>query len=43
MRKIYLLLIFLSGFFGVFSQTQITLTFIGKDSLTQNPISLDSV
>lgn len=42
MKKIYLFL-FAYGIFNVFSQTQITLTFIGKDSLTQNLISLESV
>ena len=43
MKKFYLFLFFVFSFFSVFSQTQITLTFIGKDSLTQNLISLDSV
>jgi len=36
-------LFFVSSLFSGFSQTQIALTFIGKDSLTQNLISLDSV
>ena len=43
MKKIYLSFFFAFGIFNVFSQNQITLTFIGKDSLTQNLISLDSV
>jgi len=43
MKKFYLFLFFAFGIFSVFSQTQITLTFIGKDSLNQNLVSLDSV
>ena len=43
MKKLYLLSILIFSFFNVYSQTQITLTFEGKDSVSQNPISLDSV
>ncbi len=43
MKKILLLTIFIIGLLNVYSQTQITLTFTAKDSVTQNPISLDSV
>jgi hypothetical protein len=43
MKKIYLLSILIFGLFNVYSQTQITLTFLGKDSISQNPVSLDSV
>ncbi|TRZ76632.1 MAG: DUF1566 domain-containing protein [Bacteroidetes bacterium] len=43
MKKILLLSIFIWGFFHVYSQTQITLTFTAKDSVSQNPVSLDSV
>ena len=43
MKKICLLLILILGLFSVYSQTQITLTFMGKDSVSQNPVSLDSV
>jgi uncharacterized protein (TIGR02145 family) len=43
MKKFYLIVFFFFGLISVFSQTQITLTFMGKDSVTQNLISLDSV
>jgi len=43
MRKFYLLSVLIFGLFNVYSQTQITLTFTGKDSVSQNSISLDSV
>ena len=43
MKKFYLLLFFTLGSLSIYSQTPMTLTFIGKDSLTQNLISLDSV
>jgi len=43
MKKILVLSILIFGLFSVYSQTQITLTFEGKDSVSQNPISLDSV
>jgi hypothetical protein len=43
MKKILLLSILIFSLFNVYSQTQITLTFEGKDSVSQNPISLDSV
>jgi len=43
MKKFYLLLFFVFFFFSVFSQTHITLSFAGKDSVSQNLISLDSV
>ena len=43
MKKIYLVSIFIFGLFSVYSQTQITLTFTAKDSISQNPVSLDSV
>ena len=43
MKKFYLLSVLLFGFIYVYSQTQITLTFHAKDSLTQNPLALDSV
>ena len=43
MKKFYLLSVLILGFFNVYSQTQITLTFTGKDSVSQNPVSLDSV
>jgi len=43
MKKIYLLSVLLFGFFNLYSQTPITLTFHAKDSLTQNPLALDSV
>ena len=42
MKKFYLLF-FLFCHYCVFSQTQITLTFMGKDSVSQNLISIDSV
>jgi hypothetical protein len=43
MKKILLLSILILGLLNVYSQTQITLTFHAKDSLTQNPLALDSV
>ena len=43
MKKILLLSIFIFGLLNVYSQTQITLTFTGKDSVSQHPVSLDSV
>jgi len=43
MKKILLVSIFIWGFSHVYSQTQITLTFTAKDSVSQNPVSLDSV
>jgi len=43
MKKILMLSIFIFGLFNVYSQTQITLTFTAKDSVSQNPVSLDSV
>jgi hypothetical protein len=43
MKKILLLSIFIFGLINIYSQTQITLTFTAKDSITQNPVSLDSV
>jgi len=43
MKKFYLIVFFFFGLISVFSQTPITLTFMGKDSVTQNLISLDSV
>ena len=43
MKKILVLYILLFGLFNVQSQTQITLTFTAKDSVSQNPVSLDSV
>jgi len=43
MKKFYLLSVLLFGFFNVYSQTHITLTFHAKDSLTQNSLALDSV
>ncbi|MFA4864311.1 MAG: hypothetical protein WC605_11150 [Bacteroidales bacterium] len=43
MKKIYLLSILLFGLFNIYSQTQITLTFNAIDSISQNPVSLDSV
>ncbi len=43
MKKFYLLIFFILGSFSIYSQTPMTFTFIGKDSLTQNLISLDSV
>jgi len=43
MKKINIVIIFMFGVFSVYSQTQITLTFSGKDSISQNPLSLDSV
>jgi len=43
MKKFYLLSVLLFGFFNMYSQTQITLTFHAKDSLTQSSLALDSV
>jgi uncharacterized protein (TIGR02145 family) len=43
MKKILILSIFIFGLINVYSQTQITLTFTAKDSITQNPVTLDSV
>ena len=43
MKKFYLLSVLFFGLFNGFSQTPITLTFHAKDSLTQNPLALDSV
>ena len=43
MKKILLLSMLIFGLLSVYSQTQITLTFTAKDSVTQNPVSLDSV
>jgi len=43
MKKFYLLSIFILGLFNGYSQTPITLTFYAKDSLTQNPLALDSI
>jgi hypothetical protein len=43
MKKFCLLSMLFSGFFTVYSQTPITLTFQAKDSLTQNSLALDSV
>jgi uncharacterized protein (TIGR02145 family) len=43
MKKILVLSILIFGLFSVYSQTQITLTFTAKDSISQNPVSLDSV
>ena len=43
MKKILLVCILIFGFYQVYSQTQITLTFTAKDSVSQNPVSLDSV
>ena len=43
MKKFYLLVAFFFGLFSGFSQTPITLTFQAKDSLTQSPLTLDSV
>jgi len=43
MKKILLLLLLMFGLFNGYGQTQITLTFIAKDSITQTPVSLDSL
>ncbi len=43
MKKFYLLSVFFVGLFNGFSQTPITLTFQAKDSLTQSPLTLDSI
>jgi len=43
MKKFYLFTVFFFGLFSGFSQTPITLTFLAKDSLTQNTLALDSV
>ena len=43
MKKILVFSILIFGLFNVYSQTQITLTFHAIDSLTQNPLALDSV
>jgi hypothetical protein len=43
MKKILLLSVLVFNIFNLYSQTQITLTFTAKDSVSQNPISLDSV
>jgi uncharacterized protein (TIGR02145 family) len=43
MKKFYLFLFLFFGLTSVFAQTSITLTFIGRDSLTQNIISFDSI
>ena len=43
MKKILLLSVLMSGVINIYSQTQITLTFTAKDSVSQNTIILDSV
>ena len=43
MKKFYLLSVLFFGLFNCYSQTPITLTFQAKDSLTQSPLTLDSV
>jgi hypothetical protein len=43
MKKYLLFSIFMFGLISIYSQTQITLTFTGKDSIGQNLISIDSV
>ncbi|MEI7983957.1 MAG: hypothetical protein WCI71_20090, partial [Bacteroidota bacterium] len=43
MKKFYLISVLFFGLFNGFSQTPLTLTFQAKDSLTQNPLVLDSV
>jgi uncharacterized protein (TIGR02145 family) len=43
MKKLTILIVMFLLFTNVFSQTQITLVFTGKDSLTQNAVALDSV
>jgi len=43
MKKFYLLSILIWGLLNGYSQTPITLTFLAIDSLTQNPLALDSI
>ncbi len=43
MKKLYLFLFVFAASFSVFSQAQINLSFLGKDSKTQNPLPLDSI
>jgi hypothetical protein len=43
MKKILFLSILIFGLLSVYSQTQITLTFTAKDSVSQKSVSLDSV
>ena len=43
MKKFYLVSIFICGLFNLHSQTYITLTFKGRDSVSHNPVLLDSV
>ena len=43
MKKFYLFLFVFVASFSVFSQTQINLTFLGKDSQSQNALPLDSI
>lgn len=43
MKKIYLVFLAFTGIISTFSQTQITLTFQARDSVSQNTLDLDSV
>ncbi len=43
MKKFYLLIFLFYSLYSAYNQTPITLTFKAKDSLTQNPLALDSV
>ena len=43
MKKFYTLIFLFFSILSVFSQSKITLTFVGKDSLSQNLIALDSI
>jgi len=43
MKKFYLLSVLIWGLYNCYSQTPITLTFHAIDSITQNPLALDSI
>ena len=43
MKKSYMVPVLMFGLYSAYCQTPITLTFSGKDSISRNPVSLDSV